>query len=747
MPELALSGNLSLEEIQDQEDAYEERNLTQGQNEDILAQFDQLLRKTVEEQLNGEIDIDARAHQEQEPDSVLEPISDDDLLGLINNELSHAIGENDGTNSERAKALDYYNGKPRGDEKTGRSTIQSLDVADMTEALLAQMLPAFARNMVVEFGATSPEDEVSAQQESEYVDYVVMEENNGWTTLYKLFKEGLLLRNCVARIDVIEDNEVAVERHQNVPSLVIAQLMRPKNDPQEEVELTKIFPGEGPVEGPAELSKIAYYDIEIKRKWKIKHINIKPLSIDKVLVNSDHNDISLAECRMVAFEDVVTESDLIEAGYDPKIVQDLPTYGTDSDESDVARNSTGSDNESNHFSEGPNRSISIVECIFRIDQDGDGIAERRKIVLHGDAGACTAILENEIVTVCNYASGTPFIQTDRWLGKSLYDKLKEIQDQKTGFLRNSMDNAYHANNIRMGYVVGQANPDDVMNSKPGGTVRLKNPNALVPIKHTNILQNTLGMLGYLDKIRTERAGSSLDMNNENLPVGGETAHGAERIVSAKEQLASLIANTFAQTVVRDIYTIVHKVAREHITGDKQYKKADTWKSVNPSQWPIRNRIGIKVGMSQGERLQQSVALQGTMAKQAELMQQGMSGILVDASSIYKANIDFARLSGISNPEKYWVDPTSEKAMQAMQDQQKSSEQQKMEMQQQEQRMIQFQLALQQMQEDTKRTMAQMKAFVESAKLRQEDEQHQDNIAVDLTKLELEQDQEVPGALT
>ena len=68
-----------------------------------------------------------------------------ELGAWIERELAMSEGYGGGELAEvRKLALDRYYGRPRGDEVAGRSIVQSSDVADMVEAVIAQMLPGFS---------------------------------------------------------------------------------------------------------------------------------------------------------------------------------------------------------------------------------------------------------------------------------------------------------------------------------------------------------------------------------------------------------------------------------------------------------------------------------------------------------------------------------------------------------------------------------------------------------------------------
>ena len=99
-----------------------------------------------------------------------------DLLTLIEEEESQALGPDNGSLAiERANAYSYYLGEPFGNEVDGRSQVVSHDVADTIEWIKPSLLRVFmSGDKVVSFDPHGPEDEQQADQESDYVNYIIM---------------------------------------------------------------------------------------------------------------------------------------------------------------------------------------------------------------------------------------------------------------------------------------------------------------------------------------------------------------------------------------------------------------------------------------------------------------------------------------------------------------------------------------------------------------------------------------------
>lgn len=105
--------------------------------------------------------------------------------------------------NERDQALEYYLGRMDRDMPTepGRSRAVSTDVSDTIEGLLPQLMDIFAgTDEVVRFEPVGPEDEDAAQQETDYVNHVFMQQNPGFMVLYGFVKDALLSKVGIVKV-------------------------------------------------------------------------------------------------------------------------------------------------------------------------------------------------------------------------------------------------------------------------------------------------------------------------------------------------------------------------------------------------------------------------------------------------------------------------------------------------------------------------------------------------------------------
>src|SRR5262252_5857706 len=104
---------------------------------------------------------------------------------------------------ERADAMDYYLSDMSRDMPApeGRSRAVSTDVADTVEGLMPTLMDIFTGgDEVVRFEPVGPEDVEAAEQETDYINHVFMQQNPGFLVLYSFIKDALLSKVGVVKV-------------------------------------------------------------------------------------------------------------------------------------------------------------------------------------------------------------------------------------------------------------------------------------------------------------------------------------------------------------------------------------------------------------------------------------------------------------------------------------------------------------------------------------------------------------------
>ena len=580
---------------------------------------------------------------------VNDKLTDDDILAECRYQSSQASGSEfaaDELTSDRQNALKAYLGKPIGNEVDGNSSVQSLDVADMIDSMLTQIMPTFSKDDLVQFEATSEQDEEQARVESNFCNYIIMEKNNGFILFETLVKDALLSKNATAKVRVDIKEDVEKERYKDLSEEELFMVLQPTKRNQE-VITSKFDQKKGIV--------------NLKRITTTRKLIVDAVAPENFSVTSEHKSPFLDECTYCVERYWSTKSNLIEEGYDSAMVMELPTSSADTKVDSVERNQI--DDESNFFNSSPSMQIvELEEHYIRIDQDGDGVAELHKVV------TCENILlSNEEVDCIPYANGIAWLMGHRFYGLSAYDKLKNVQASKTHFLRQMEDNARAGNHQKTRVIEDQVNMDDFLNGRHNAIQRVESMDSAMDIPVNDITPSMILAMDYWDKVRTERTGSSLDLQANSMTMPSNVGdQGVNTLIANLEQVTALITRNLCETLVYSTYAIVHKFLRLYFQEEIGAKINGQWGNTNPSEWLERDQVNVVVPPTNSEKIQQQVALEKVLVQSTAELQAGKGGITTSEGSIYQIKLDHMRMSGISNPEKYLINPDSPEAQQAAQ---------------------------------------------------------------------------------
>lgn len=581
-------------------------------------------------------------------------MGDDELKAIVDAEISDALGERGSElTSQRQRAMEYYLGEPFGNEVEGRSQVVITEVADTIEWILPSLLKVFAgSDEVVRFDPEGPDDKDAAALETEAVNHVFYKDNPGFLILYTWFKDALLSKNGYVKVYWDESEKVTREEYSGLSALELAQLVQdPELEPTEASESSSLDEQGQPV---------SIWDVVFKRTRLIGKACIDPMPPEEVLVSRKARSIYPNECPFFAHRTQMTASRLREMGVSQKIIDDLPKDDGEAEFSAERLARFHLDDESSGAGslDPAMYEYWVTECYLRVDYDGDGIAELRKVTRAGNV-----VLFNEPIDRVPAAALTPVILTHKHTGLSVADLVMDLQLLKSTVTRLIFDNFYATNNQR--YVVGPGvNLDDLLTSRPGGLIRSENVGNVVPLVSSPLGAQAYDMLGYLDQIKESRTGVSRNLQGLNQGISGDTAHGVERLMSAAEQKIELIARIFAETGVKDLFLQIHELLRKH-GKQRVVEIAGSWEQFDPTEWRDRNDMSIKVGLGTGDRSRIQSALGQILAFQEKVVGAGGKDVLVSDKNIYTALTDFARYSGLTSALPYFTDPDSPEVQQRM----------------------------------------------------------------------------------
>ncbi|MGZ8336953.1 MAG: portal protein [Allosphingosinicella sp.] len=572
-------------------------------------------------------------------------MDDNELAALLAAQEARAVGFlGSEIADEQARAIDYYYG--RMDDLPvldGCSSVVDHSVAVMVDNALAAVLKPFvSAERLVSFEPRGPEDVAQAEQATEYVNYVVTCDNPGFLIFHDWFKDALLTKIGVVKA-WWEDESRAVER---VVLLDAAELEATRRSPD--------YLGE---EAQADGS----FAVRLQTVVPDGRVRIENVPPEEFLITPLARSIESAD-YVAHRPSGYTRSDLVELGFEAGLVAGLPAFapGRAEESRSQARYRDEAWREHGAGGAGADRSrdvIGIIDEYVRVDHDGDGVAELRRVIRVADT-----ILFNEPVEEIPFALLCPCPMPHKVYGRALADQAVEGQRVATAVLRQTLDNLYKTNNPRpvIGEgAVGDSTMDDLGDSAPGAVIRVRNPGqmdwAIVPFT----AQHSFPMLEYIARGTEERTGiqrKGQGFNAEALRKNSpDTATQAAIDENSRNERAGMIARIFAETGVKRLFGLVLDLLVRHQPRERVIRLRNSWVPMDPRGWSAEMDVSMTVGLGVGSKAEQ-IGQAETVLAAMERLAATPFGWLVRPDHVHKAVARLLEAAGIRNVDDYLGDP-------------------------------------------------------------------------------------------
>ena len=646
-------------------------------------------------------------------------MDDLEFNALLRNEIENALGYYDSEYStDRETLMDYYMGEEYGNEQEGRSQVVTTEVADTIEFIMPSLMRMFTQtDEFVKFMPRQPEDVEGAKQATSYANYVLNCQNNGFVVLHNFFKDALLQKLGVVKVYYDETEDMKEEEYTGLSDDELTLLLQ---DPAVEIvsQNTEEYGEEGVDEMGMPMSNYSVsHDVVIKRMSYGGMIKVDNIPPEEFLVSKRSS--SLEDADFVAHRTTMKVSDLIQMGYDRELVEKYAGY-TELDTTSEVQNrfqdvETNGDTDSSDMSM---RDVLVVEAYIKADYDDDGVAELRRVVTLGQG---FEIVENDTFDHIPFACLSPILMPHRLVGRSIAELIMDLQLIKSTVLRQLLDNIYLTNNARVAAVEGQVNIDDLLNSRAGGIVRMRQQNAVQVLQPPMVGQNAFSLLQYLDEIKEQRTGlskASMGLDADALQSTTATAVAAQ--MSAAQGKIEMIGRVFAETGVKQLFRLVLTLCLHHGKKEQMIRLNNKFVPIDPSNWKHEYDLSVNVGLGSGQTNEKMAFLAQMAQKQEQiLLQLGAENPLVDLQQYRNTLAELASMAGFKDATRFFKNP-EDTPPQPQQPPPPSEAEMKMQFEQQK---FQAELELQKAKQDAelalKREELQMKMQIRQEELRYE----------------------------
>jgi hypothetical protein len=592
--------------------------------------------------------LNAADADNQDDDANPAGMDDTELAALLAAHETRAVGYfTSEIADEQAKAINYYYGRVEDvPVLDGCSSVVDHTVAVQVDNAVAAVLKPFvsAQDMVA-FEPRGADDVAQAEQATDYVNYVINCDNPGFIIFHNWFKDALLTKIGVVKA-WWEDTT------QTVTQQAVLDAMQLEAARQSDKYLAETDNGDGT------------FTVDLQEIQADGRIHVEAIPPEEFLITPFAR--SIEETPYCAHRPSnYTRSMLLELGFDAEVVEGLPAFGHGQNEE--SRSQARYQDEEWHTSTrdaiGSDSSLDIIGLIdeyARVDYDGDGVAELRRVIRVGET-----ILFNEPVDEIPFALLCPCPMPHKVYGRSLADQAMEGQKASTAIIRQALDNLYKHNNPRP--IVGagalledNATMEDIGDSSPGAVIRAKDATQLGWATVPYVAEKSFGMLEYIAQGVEEQTGIQRKGNGFNAEAlkknSPETATQAAIDENSRNERAEMIARIFAETGVKRLFKLVLKLLVQHQPKARVIKLRGQWVPVDPGGWSPEMDVSVSVGLGIGNKAEQIGQAQ-TVLQGLERLAATPYGWLVRPENAHAAMVRLFNAAGIKDVDRYLGDPS------------------------------------------------------------------------------------------
>ena len=593
-----------------------------------------------------------------------EPMDDAELQAIVTQDLTDAISYVDSDLSPtRAKGTEYYRGDLFGNEVEGNSKVVAMEVRDTVSAMLPSLMRVFFNSEnVVEFTPRGPEDVRMAQQATDYANHIFQNDKSGFLTTYAIFKDALVRKCGIAKFWWEDEEKVRIEEYTGLDDQTLEMLMQ---EPGGEVKIITSYPDPAidemqistvdPMTGqPVMAPPAMVHDVQIKRIIKDGRIRIMAVPPEELLL--DRRARSFDDATIIAHRQMATVADLIAMGYDQEeIEENLSSTDLDSNDEYLARQPLSTTFGTSDAANPMMQRVLYIEAYSRVDYDGDGIAELRKVCCMGGGYKVVRNLPASYIPFADFPCD-PEPHTSPLEAMSIFDITRDLQEIKSEILRNTLDSLAQSIHPRTAVVEGQCNIDDVLNNETGAIIRMRAPGMVQPLTTPFVGQAAFPMMEYMDQIREDRTGMSkaaMGLNADALQSSTKAAVNAT--INASQGRIELTARILAEGM-KKLFKGILFLTITHQDKARMVRLRNEWVSIDPRFWDASMDANINIALGNGDTNEKLQALMMIMAKQEQILQQlGPTNPLVTPQQFSNTLRKIVELSGFKDSTSFFQD--------------------------------------------------------------------------------------------
>jgi hypothetical protein len=538
---------------------------------------------------------------------------------------------------DRDDNLQFFYGEYPAQEGTGKSSAVSTDFRDTVMAILPSLIRIFtSTERVANCTPNYQGQEEMAKQCTEYLNYILWEDNNGFLILHDVIKDALRCKIGVMKWYTENFDEVTEQEFHSVTREQFQYLLS-------ENPTLQVLDAQPDQNNPEVLDSL-----RIRFVKSAPRVCIHSVPLDEFRISRKAKDVDNAP--LIGHDQIVNVSVLVEQGYELEEIAEFMHTTPDNYSTDRLFRNRGLD-------EGDLTDAWDIRygCYFiRIDKDGDGIAELREIHTVGDDHH---ILYDEVAQYPNFAVWCPDPEPHTLVGDTPADLVKDIQIIKTNMLRGSLDSLAQSIWPRTVFNQTTTNSDDVLNDEIGAPIRTTGDPAssVMSVNHQFVGQPVFAMFEIMEGLRQARTGiSDASKGVDPRALQSTNVTGIDAIVQGAQERIELCARILAETGMKQLFK---GVLREIVSSPNQERTVQLrgkWTNVNPSTYDPTMRISVNPTLGKGSDMTRLMILQDVKQTQTTVMTQfGVENPLCGIQEFRNTLTDILAIANVKNVGRYY----------------------------------------------------------------------------------------------
>lgn len=587
---------------------------------------------------------------------MLDRDTEDKVRKIIIRESTSAIGTPGGQlSSDRVKLKKRYLGYgysvDEDREKRCLSTYVDRTVMETVEWAMPGLMRVFAGgDEIIRFEPRTPAQEQAAADATLYVNQVVFGRSM-FRLIHDTLKDGLYQRVGWCLAHAPREEHQTMERFTGL-SVQEAQAMIADTEARGGMAEVEQYPAPSMPGGMA-------CTVTVRTKTVTHDVRLDPVPSENVIVSSDAEDVEHA--RFIAHWEVRTATQLMQEGYSRETLEDLPVYGADDDpEEKSIGESVNSDTDDTDETESfENRRFKVYEAWLDVDLNGDGMAEKAKVVYVGD-GSDTKVLSVEewplyrapLFAACSVP------MPHQVVGLCLADLVADVQDLRTDLTRSYLDALSFANSgeLVVDYgpnQTGWVDIDSLLARKPGALHRVRGGASITPLPVNSSASEAVQGLQLTDQLVERRSGVTSRTQSLDADTLQQTATGASIMEEAINQRLEMIARVYAEMFFKPLGRYVLNLLHRYHDKTVQVRLKGRFMDFDPRKWDPDMDISVAVGLGTGSRQKMLAAYQQILQVQQSFIAQLSTASPVRLSNVIYTCHKMVEAAGLEAPERFF----------------------------------------------------------------------------------------------